>query len=200
MPTDPDPMQTAVRTPASLRFGEAVGLFLWGLAEASFFFLPPEMLLTWIAVQRRGRAAFWGVLATLAGALAGALLMYSWGSGTSLKVITAFMGALPDISRAMVRDALQALQTGGGAAAFGGIMQLLPSKLFSTLAPHAGLALSSYLAWFTLAQLLWLGLAAGVALLFGALWRRLLPGVSIFWPWLAFWTVYLALWFWRLPA
>ena len=186
--------------PAPLRFGEGVALFLWGLAEASFFFLPPEMLITFIGLQRRFRAVLTGMGWTLAGALAGALLMFSWGSGTSLKVITAFMGALPDISRAMVQEVLQALQTGGGAAALSGIMQLLPSKLFSALAPHAGLGLADYLTWFTLSQLLWLGLAAALSLLLGWLWRKLLPAVSVFWPWLVFWAAYLALWFWRLPS
>jgi len=51
---------------------------LWGFAEATVFFLVPDLLLSAIAISD-WRLALRGCLAALAGALAGGTLMYHWG-------------------------------------------------------------------------------------------------------------------------
>src|SRR6185436_11985528 len=70
--------------------------FLWGLGEATFFFIVPDVLLTLIAC-RALRPAMKTTVATLIGALAGGALMYTMGA---LEPATArgFLEHIPAIS------------------------------------------------------------------------------------------------------
>lgn len=52
---------------------------LWGFAEATLFFVVPDVLLSWIALTDR-REALRACLFALVGALAGGLLMFAWGA------------------------------------------------------------------------------------------------------------------------
>src|SRR6185369_13185894 len=52
--------------------------FAWGLAEATFFFIVPDVLLTLIAC-RALKPAIKATIASLAGALAGGAIMYAFG-------------------------------------------------------------------------------------------------------------------------
>ena len=54
------------------------GAALWGFAEATLFFLVPDVLLSAIAL-RRGRLAGVACLVALLGALPGGALLYRWG-------------------------------------------------------------------------------------------------------------------------
>ena len=51
----------------------------WGFAEATFFFIIPDVFLTYIALKnwrQATRACFWA----LGGALIGGAVMYAWGA------------------------------------------------------------------------------------------------------------------------
>src|SRR5437868_1692315 len=64
------------RWPASSRRWAALA---WGYAEATLFFLVPDVLLSWVALRdprAAGVACFWA----LAGALLGGATMYAWGA------------------------------------------------------------------------------------------------------------------------
>src|SRR4029079_3151630 len=52
--------------------------FAWGIAEASFFFIVPDLLLTLIAC-RAFKPALKATLAALSGALVGGVAMYAFG-------------------------------------------------------------------------------------------------------------------------
>ena len=54
--------------------------FAWGFAEATLFFVVPDVWLTLIAVRRGLRPALVACGWALAGALAGGLAMYAWGA------------------------------------------------------------------------------------------------------------------------
>jgi hypothetical protein len=51
---------------------------LWGFAEATLFFLVPDVLLTGIAMRKGLRVALLASLAAAAAATAGGLIMYRW--------------------------------------------------------------------------------------------------------------------------
>jgi membrane protein YqaA with SNARE-associated domain len=51
--------------------------FAWGLAESTFFFFVPDVVLTFSAL-RNYRMALRAAVAALAGALIGGTLMYAW--------------------------------------------------------------------------------------------------------------------------
>ncbi len=186
--------------PASLRFGEGVGMFLFSLAEASFLFILPEVLLTFFAVQGRKRAVLTAIAWGLAGAFFGALLMYSWGAGASLKVKAAFLGVIPGITRDMAHEVLQLLQLAGLPAVFVGMLQGIPGKMLAALSPHAGLGLGQFILVFLAARLVLFTVAASLAWAIAAIWRRLLPRISPLWGWGAFWLAFHALWFFGLPV
>jgi membrane protein YqaA with SNARE-associated domain len=76
----------------------ALALF-WGFAEATLFFIVPDVLLSAIAVWRGRRSALHGTAWTIAGAVLGGLLMYGWSVCDFLGVV-AMLDRLPAISPA----------------------------------------------------------------------------------------------------
>jgi hypothetical protein len=71
---------------------------IWGFAEATFFFLVPDVILTWIALRHGWRQAGWASLAACSGALIGGGLMYHWGAVDAQQAY-AFLDAIPAISQ-----------------------------------------------------------------------------------------------------
>lgn len=78
----------------------ALALAAWGLAEATLFFIVPDVLLTRLAL-RSGRRAIVACGWTLAGALAGGLVMYGWGAGDPDRAMRV-LDAVPAIDREMI--------------------------------------------------------------------------------------------------
>jgi membrane protein YqaA with SNARE-associated domain len=117
---------------------------LWGLAEATLFFIVPDVWLTVIAVGRGRRVALRATGWAILGALIGGALMYVWGTGDPAGA-TAVLDRLPAISPAMiagVRDDL--MQQGVGAVVIGGVTGV-PYKIYAVLADAAGLPLLLFL-------------------------------------------------------
>src|SRR5436190_22833846 len=71
----------------------------WGLAEATFFFIVPDVLLTLIAC-RTIKPALKATVAALIGALAGGTIMYTFGYHKSVGA-RAFLDQVPAISMAL---------------------------------------------------------------------------------------------------
>ena len=84
--------------------------FLWGLAEATLWFVVPDVLLSGFALSRRPPKLFHCVIAAVAGALAGGALMWIWGrrdpSGVvqMLERIPAIRGELIERVRVALSD------------------------------------------------------------------------------------------------
>lgn len=116
---------------------------LWGGAEATIFFIVPDVLLS-IVVLRRPRLAAWLCLATLAGALAGGLLMYLWGRH-NLPAAEGLLLALPAIGGDMLAGVRTQLETTGVMALFVGPLTGTPYKIYAVFSPHAGVALPLFL-------------------------------------------------------
>ncbi len=189
--------ESAVRIVA---FWELAAAMLLGFAGATFFFLLPEVLVTFVAMQkRRLRAALIISLAAATGAVLGGWMMYSWGAGASARVVTAFMDALPGVSREMVGEAFNALRLQGAAALFGAPLQGAPYKVYAAVAAQAGVPIGAFLLYSAAAFLLRF-LSGGVtAYLLAVLWRRLFPALSPAWLWGAAWLGIYGLWFVSLP-
>lgn len=118
--------------------------FLWGAAEATVFFIVPDVLLTFGAIGAK-RPAWWAVGAALAGALAGGAAMYTWEStwpGEAATVVARTPGAMPE----MFDRAERGLRKGGPAAMLIGGVSFLPFKVYAVSAPLAGMSLPVFLA------------------------------------------------------
>jgi len=117
---------------------------LWGFAEATLFFIVPDVWLSAIAVWRGRRAALSAMGWSIGGAVLGGGFMYAWGVWNPDGAAAA-LDSLPAISPAMidgVRDDFE--RQGIAAVAIGGITGV-PYKIYAVLAPAVGLPLLLFL-------------------------------------------------------
>jgi len=109
---------------------------IWGFAEATLFFIVPDVWLTLAGRDKLHRGLI-VCLYSLAGALAGGTLMYLWGSQdpqTALRVVE----SVPAISTEMVGWVSEQLSTQGVVALMLGPLSGTPYKLYAVQAAGAG--------------------------------------------------------------
>lgn len=116
---------------------------LWGLAEATLFFIVPDVLLSAVALTSVRRALVIAVW-VLAGALVGGALMWAVGrtapeTGHSLLVL------LPAIDAGMVADVGEQLGTSGLPALFAGPVTGTPYKIYAVQSGQLGIGLVEFL-------------------------------------------------------
>src|SRR5262245_51659145 len=70
--------------------GLTIALAFWGFAEATLFFIVPDVAISIVAVLHGRRPALRAAIAAAVGALAGVALLYGWGAKD------------PDAARALV--------------------------------------------------------------------------------------------------
>jgi membrane protein YqaA with SNARE-associated domain len=121
------------------RVGLWLAGFLWGLAEATAFFVVPDVLLTFVA-QRRGLfPALAVMLFVVAGAALGGLAMW-WIGGAYPVAVTGFLDSIPAISPAMIDTAGAAQAQEPFAALLAGAFSGVPYKVFAATARAAGVS------------------------------------------------------------
>lgn len=176
----------------------AAGAALWGFAEATLFFIVPDVLLTFLA-QTGLRRALVASLAASCGALAGGAALYAFvlaAPETARSVLLAVPGISPELASRV------AVLLGGDlfAGLTAGALSGAPYKLFVAEAAMTGVPLSTFLMASLPARLLRFTLAALAswlvfARLLGALALRtrqlLLAGF-----WLVFYAGYFAVMGW----
>jgi membrane protein YqaA with SNARE-associated domain len=118
---------------------------LWGFAEATLFFIVPDVLLTGIAVRHGRHAALVATAWTIVGAVAGGALMYRWGMQDPAGA-TATLDRLPAIAPAMIARVGADLQGAGLPAMALGAFSGVPYKIYAVMAPGAGIGLARFLA------------------------------------------------------
>jgi membrane protein YqaA with SNARE-associated domain len=169
---------------------------LWGFAEATLFFLVPDVYLSRLALTGLRKAAAGCLLAT-AGALAGGALMHGWAAHEPAAAEAA-VDRVPAVSRAaLARVARQIEERGPAAAVLLGGVSGTPYKIYAVEAGRLGVGNGRFLlasAPARLCRFLAVSLlAAGLARL-PALARR--PGLARrlhAGAWTAFYIAYLSL-------
>jgi membrane protein YqaA with SNARE-associated domain len=167
---------------------------LWGFAEATVFFLVPDVLLSAIALRRR-RFAFVACLAAVAGALPGGALMYAWGRDRPAEA-RAFLDRVPAISAARIGEVNGELAAHGLPALVAGQARGTPYKIYAVESGARGLPLARFLAVSAPAR--WARFAL-VTLLAGWLAKRFAAGAPARTPyawWLGAWAGFYTLYFW----
>jgi membrane protein YqaA with SNARE-associated domain len=99
------------------------------MAEAIFFFLVPDVLLTLIAA-RALRPAIKATLAALAGALVGGAMMYAFGSNAPDKA-KAFLDYIPAISPQLIERVVFEIDQHGLMAVMLGPIKGIPYKIYA---------------------------------------------------------------------
>jgi membrane protein YqaA with SNARE-associated domain len=117
---------------------------LWGLAEATLFFIVPDVWLSAIAVARGRRVALRATGWAIAGAILGGALMHAWGTFDPAGA-TALLDHLPAISQGMIAGVRDDLARQGSAGVVLGGVTGVPYKIYAVLADGAGLALPLFL-------------------------------------------------------
>ncbi|MFN8589813.1 MAG: hypothetical protein U0031_00035 [Thermomicrobiales bacterium] len=145
--------------------------FGWGLAEATAFFIVPDVWLGLITLfDRRGgaRAVAWSV----AGALLGGAIMYGAGAAFSPPATARFLDAIPAISPAMIDRVEQEMRAQGLASMLLGPLRGTPYKIYARTAGVQRQSLPAMLLWTIPARSARFLLIAALAAAYGAAMRR----------------------------
>jgi membrane protein YqaA with SNARE-associated domain len=168
--------------------------FVWGFAEATLFFIVPDVLLTWIALDRPG-AALRACVGALAGALVGGFVMYTWGAADSESALVT-LAYLPAVSAAMCDTVGEQLRQHGFAALFVGSFTGVPYKIYAVQAGAAHMDLALFLLVSIPARLIRFALVTGMTILV----CRVFPKVSLFSRrvlHVVLWTAFYVWFFWK---
>jgi membrane protein YqaA with SNARE-associated domain len=183
-------------SPARLRQGAAAAA--WGFAEATLFFLVPDVYLTRIAL-RDGRGALLASLAAAAGALCGGALMWAWGAADPAAAL-AVVERVPAVSPAMLERVRGELLASGWLAVVLGPTRGTPYKLYAVQSAALGMGAAGLLLVTVPARLLRF---AGLSLLVTALcrgplarWSPAARGRAHAASWALFYAAYFALMEW----
>lgn len=171
---------------------------LWGLAEATLFFIVPDVLLSAIALTSVRRALTISVW-VLAGALLGGTLMWALGrtepaTGTELLVL------LPAIDAAMIADVRMQLESSGLPALFAGPVTGTPYKIYALQSGNLDIGVVEFLLVSIPARMLRFVVVTlavgGVSAMLGRWldlrWRRVVLALS--------WTAFYAWYFYAIPG
>jgi membrane protein YqaA with SNARE-associated domain len=137
----PGPFVSAPQTPEFIaRPGVLWAGFLWGFAEATLFFIVPDVLLTMVALfsfQRSTRV----LVCIMLGALTGGTIMFSLGASKPEQAKTVVL-RVPFVSPAMVQKTQESFQHDGVWALTKGPGNGIPYKVYCVQAGrYSGLAL-----------------------------------------------------------
>ncbi len=104
--------------------------FLWSLFEATFFFIIPDVWLSFASLESL-KNGFKNIGFALLGALVGGSIMYVLGSYTIINVAT-FLEFIPDINSNRLLEVEEILKNEGLTAIFMGPIKGIPYKIYAS--------------------------------------------------------------------
>lgn len=110
-----------------------VAAFVWGVAEGTFFFLMPDLLIT-LAALFSPRASLKHLAAVVAGALVGGLLLFSWAARDPIAARSA-VARVPFVSHKMFEKVADDFRQSGVWAPCLGPFSGIPYKVYAAEAP-----------------------------------------------------------------
>ena len=192
------PVDPSERRERSIRAILLAGAALWGFAEATVFFLVPDVLLSAIALRRK-RLAYFACLVAVAGALPGGGAMYAWGERDAAGA-RRFLDRLPAISARMIERVGREVEGSGALSLFVGPTRGTPYKIYAVESGARSLPLAPFLAVSVPARLIRFALVVALAAFCA---RRLFPGAPparLYAAWLVAWTAFYGLYFALMPG
>lgn len=116
---------------------------VWGFAEASLFFIVPDVWLSF-AGREKLRKGIYACLFALIGALIGGGLMYAWGH-VNAESARETLDRIPGISRPLIDQAATDLDTHGWPAILRAPLKGAPYKIYAVQAAREGVPLLVFL-------------------------------------------------------
>lgn len=124
---------------------------IWGFAEATLFFIVPDVLLSALAL-RNLRAALIASLLAVAGAVAGGAVMYGWGAAQPQAAVET-VAQVPAVGEAMMARAHADMVEDGAIATVFGPLTATPYKVYAVQASDAGIPFWLFMAITPIARL-----------------------------------------------
>ena len=169
---------------------------LWGFAEATLFFIVPDVWLSLIAVRRGLVPALIACGFTLAGALLGGAIMYAWGAA-DLGSARDALDWIPAIGPKITRGVRAALHDDGVSAIFLGPLTGVPYKIYAVEASAAGIGPAAFVSVSVPARLIRFAVVTVAAWTISRLLERhvnrLIRTFILLGVWAVFYAVYLSL-------
>jgi membrane protein YqaA with SNARE-associated domain len=182
----PHPEHARCQRFANSHVAAAVAL-LWGFAEATLFFLVPDIWIGLLALCSP-RAGLRAVVLAVVGALVGGALMFGVGATQPPERTTRLLDAIPAISPTMIERVQEEMRQQGPASMLYGPLQGTPYKIYAISAGQQRQSLTETLLWTIPARASRFLLIALVLAGIGPLGRR--AGIPM--PWLV--GIYLVAW------
>jgi len=129
------------------------GACIWGLMEALWFFLVPDIWLSLIAVRGRVRTVAWATGLVVVGAMGGACILYWVLSDTSYAGFHNFWSAFPGFKPKMIEVVRQHLAGDGAQGLIRGPNSGIPYRVYVLEAWKSGIGLVPLLLWTPIARL-----------------------------------------------
>ena len=117
--------------------------FLWGFAEATLFFIVPDIFFTYLVLFDL-RLAFWSCLLALIGALMGGGLMYRWGR-KNFEAAAMIVASLPGVSNRLIQREKMNLEEKGVWAILLGPLKGVPYKIYAISSFSSGIPFFQFL-------------------------------------------------------
>jgi hypothetical protein len=117
--------------------------FVWGMAEATLFFIVPDVWLSIIAVKNLKNgliACCWA----LAGALIGGSAIYLLSRNSAINLLEIYM-QLPAVTSSLILSVAEKLETQGIFAILFAPLAGIPYKLYAAQASSTGIGLSAFM-------------------------------------------------------
>jgi len=125
------------------RLGSNIIAAVWGIAEASFFFIVPDVFLSYIALQSYKKALIASVYA-LVGAICGGLIIYWWAYHNESGTIV-FLDLIPGISPELIAQGKVLFQQDMFYGMLQGSVTGIPYKIFSAQAGIERVSIISFI-------------------------------------------------------
>ncbi|MEK9660489.1 MAG: hypothetical protein VW644_01930 [Alphaproteobacteria bacterium] len=176
-----------------------VATSVWGFAEATLFFLVPDILLTAAALHAGFRRALPLAAVAASAAVIGGTAMYCWSAGNPASAYAA-LDAVPAIGPALIDGIANAMTVDWPAALFAGGISGRPFKVYAVEAAALGIPMAAFVAVGAAARLVRftasIALACSVRILlvhrFGAASGRHAAWLAWAVGWVALYTIYFA--------
>jgi hypothetical protein len=173
----------------------SLAALVWGFAEASLFFVVPDLLISWVAMNRGLKAGAWASLLAALGAVIGRALIFFWSANDPASARRA-VSAVPAVSDAMIADAQADIDANGWfIAAMKGPLTSTPYKVYALLAPKSGAPLAAFAPTALPVRLPRFLIVAAIFALIGALFRERIDRRILLAAFTAGWLLFY-LWFW----
>jgi len=167
---------------------------LWGFAEATLFFIVPDVLISFIAMRRGWRAGVLAAGVACFGALLGGLVMYLWGNRDA-EAARHVLDLTPAISPGMIWTTGYELNHSGLVSMVVGAFTGVPFKIYAVEAGAAAMGLGAFLAMAVIARLTRFLLAALIAVAATQSLRHFLSERTIMLLLAVFWVLFYAWYF-----